>query len=83
MADAVELVGESRLFAVVVRSLAVRFVSGSMLLSGIFAGIAAFSATTTDAQFSCALASAVALTAAYHYFAIVALRAPNTTLVSH
>jgi hypothetical protein len=77
MADAVELVGESRLFAVVVRSLAVRFVSGSMLLSGIFAGIAAFSATTTDAQVSCALASAVALTAAYHYFAIVALRAPK------
>ena len=69
-------VSDPRLFASIVRSLAVRFVSGSMLLSGVYSAMAGFSAASADAQFSCALAAAVCFVAAYHYFAIVAIRAP-------
>lgn len=77
MADAVALVGDPLLFGSVARSLAVRFVAGSMLLSAIFSGLVAFSAPTTEAQFSCALASAVSVVAFYHYTKIVELRTPK------
>ena len=70
-------VSDPRLFASIVRSLAVRFVSGSMLLSGVYSAMAGFSAASADAQFSCALAAAVCFVATYHYFAIVAIRAPR------
>jgi hypothetical protein len=48
-----------------------------MLLSGVFSGACAIVATVPSDQFSCALASAVTLTAYYHYQALVKLREPK------
>jgi hypothetical protein len=78
MADgSVLAVGDPWLFASIVRSLTVRFVAGSMMLSGAFSALSGLVAPTTDGQFSCALAAAVCFVACYHYMAIVGVRAPR------
>lgn len=64
-------------FGQLVRSMCVRFVCGSMLMSAVVAGLGGIVSDTTDAQFSCFLAAAVSTTAFYHYMTIVALRAPR------
>lgn len=78
MADGTVYVkADARQFGAIVRSLAVRFVAGSMLLSAVFSGGCAIVATTPSDQFSCALASAVCAVAYYHYGALVKLREPK------
>ena len=77
MADGLVYAQNAQQFGVVVRSLAVRFVAGSMLLSGVFSGLCAVVATTASDRFSCGLAAAVCLVAFYHYSAIVKLREPK------
>lgn len=61
------------------RSASCRVISGSMLLSGVFSGIAALVTESDDAKVSCAIATAVSFVAFYHYAKLMAIREQSGT----